>query len=339
MDLCINIKPLIVQHLYVFDRLRGACNHYLGKIITNYSSSIGSSVNLNKKEGRSAIDWIVYIGVKIFIALFSILPRSFVYSFMKTLSLTFYHMSRRRREITMDNLAKAFPSKNNDEIEQLSKDVFVELSKTVAEILLMVSNRFDIDTAIINKDEALQKLKTLKEEYKGGWIFITAHFSNWEITAQFLAKHGYPMLVIGREGDNRWIDQNITLPFRQHYGNKTAYKKNAAISIFKTLKRGERVGILIDQKTSKDEGVKTKFFERDVYTTAVVATMKEKLDILVVPIFLPRIDNGQYKLIVGDPIQESGDIHKMTQCYSDEMEKIIRKYPSQWFWMHNRWKL
>ena len=67
--------------------------------------------------------------------------------------------------------------------------------------------------------------------------------------------------------------------------------------------------------------------------------MKEKLDIAVVPIFLARIEEGKYHLLVGDPIDEVGDKITMTQAYSVAMEEMIRQYPSQWFWMHNRWKL
>jgi len=296
-------------------------------------------VNINNDKRDTVGNWIAYGSLKAFIKFSVLFPKSFIYYFMKMLTLTFYHLSSRRRKITIDNLTHAFPSKSKENIEKLSKDVFTELSKTIAEILFMVSGRLSVDDIIVNKDEVLEQLKILKEEHKNGWIFATAHFSNWEIVAQFLAKHGYPMLVIGREGDNRLIDKNITLPLRQKYGNRTAYKKNAAISIFKTLKKGNNVGILIDQKTSKSEGVQTKFFGRDVYTTAVVALMKEKLDVTVVPVFLPRVESGKYKFIVKEPIMESGDTAQMTQKYTDVMEDIIREYPSQWFWMHNRWKI
>jgi KDO2-lipid IV(A) lauroyltransferase len=295
---------------------------------------------MNNNNKRDTVgNWIAYSFLKVFIKFSAISPKSFIYSVMKMLTLTFYYLSSRRKKITIDNLTHAFPSKSKEEIEKLSKEVFIELSKTISEILFMVSKKFDIDEVIVNKDEALEKLKMLKDKHKNGWIVITAHFSNWEIAAQFLAKHGYSMLAIGREGDNRLIDKNITLPLRQKYGNRTAYKKNAAISIFKNLKKGNNVGVLIDQKTNKSEGVQTKFFGRDVYTTAVVASMKNKLDVTVVPIFLVRIKDGKYKLIVQDPIMELGDVNKMTQSYSDAMEDIIRKYPSQWFWMHNRWKI
>ncbi len=253
--------------------------------------------------------------------------------------MAFYHLSKRRREITIDNLTQAFPSKNEEEIKTLAKEVFIELSKTVTEILFMVSDRFDIDAAVVNKEEALAKLQSIKKAHPGAWIIMTAHFSNWELAAHFLAKHGYPMLAVGREGDNKLIDKNITIPFREKYGSRSIYKNKAGVSILKSLKRDETVGVLIDQKSDQKKGVKVKFFGRDVYTTSIVAVMKEKLDVTVVPIFLARVGEGKYELIVNDPVEETGDIVRMTQAYNDEMEQIIRKYPAQWFWMHNRWRI
>jgi len=258
---------------------------------------------------------------------------------MKMLTLLFYHVSKRRREITIDNLKQAFPSKNEEEIKALAKEVFTELSKTLAEILFMLSDRFDIDAAVVNKEEALAKLENLKKAYPQAWIIMTAHFSNWELAAHFLAKHGYPMLAVGREGDNKLIDKKITIPFREKFGSRSVYKNKAAVSILKRLKRGKIVGVLIDQKSDAKKGVKVKFFGRDVYTASIVAVMKEKLDVAVVPIFLARVGEGKYELIVNDPVKETGDIVQMTQVYNDEMENIVRKYPSQWFWMHNRWKI
>ena len=284
-------------------------------------------------------DKVVYYLIRIFIFFSGIFPKLWVYTTMKAVTLIFYHVSKRRREITKENLKNAFPDKSQSDIELLSKEVYISLSETISEILFMLADTFDIDEAVINKEEALERLKALQEEGTVGRIVMTAHFSNWELAAHFLAKHGYPMLAVGREGDNQEIDQRLTLPFREKYGNRSVYKKRAAIAILKTLKRGDIVGVLIDQKVGREDGVKVQFFERDVYTTSIVAIMKQKLNVMVVPIFLPRVGRGKYKLIVGDPIRENSDITTMTQCYNDAIEEVVRAYPEQWFWMHNRWKV
>jgi KDO2-lipid IV(A) lauroyltransferase len=278
--------------------------------------------------------------LRLFLSIFKIIPKKIVYSITKSLALAFYYASKRRREITQENLRLAFPSLKNNEVNRLSKEVFTELSKTLAEIFLMLLDRVNIDEMITNKQEVLDRLKVLDKAHPNGWIFMTAHFSNWELMAQFLAKEGYPMLVIGREGDNRLIESNITTPFRQKYGNKTAYKKGAAIAIFKTLKKGENVGILVDQKVYHTEAIKVKFFGRDAYTTPLIATMKQKLtELAVIPVFLPRMEDGRYELQIGDPLEESSSVEAMTQSYNDAMQEIITEHPAQWFWMHNRWKM
>lgn len=312
---------------------------YLDRIIANYSSSRGTLVSKRQDNTNTISDWFFYLLIRFCIFLFSMLPKSIIYLFTKVLTLSFYKLSKRRRLITIDNLQYAFPKKSAEEVSILAREVFVELSKTLAEIILMLSDRFDIDEAVVNKDEVLLKLKALRTQYPQGWIMLTAHFSNWELLANFLAKHGYPMLAIGREGDNKLIDKHITIPFREKYGNRAIYKKKAAISILKALKKGDIVGLLIDQKVHKSEGIRVKFFEREVYSTGLVATMKNKLDIEVLPLFIARIADGKYSIIIQDPIREKGDIREMTQNYNDVMQSVITRYPSQWFWMHDRWKV
>jgi len=255
------------------------------------------------------------------------------------LTMLFYRFGKRRRMITVDNLQQAFPKLSADEVTVLSKEVYVALSKTITEILLMLVDKFDVDKAVLNTESASKALEALRKQYPNGQIVMTAHFSNWELAAHFLSKYGHTMLAVGREGDNQEIDQKLTIPFRERYGNRSVYKKGAGIAIVKALKRGEIVGVLIDQKVSSAEGVKVKFFGRDVYTTSLIASIKNRLNVAVVPIFLPRVGEGKYELVIGDVIEDSGDIVEMTQRYNDVMEEIIRKYPEQWFWMHNRWRV
>ena len=280
-----------------------------------------------------------YVLIRGFIFIAGTLPKTWIYFFIRQLTLLFYHISKRRREITIGNLREAFPNKSQEEIIILSKEGFSELCKTIAEILFMLSDTFDMDEAVINTESAAKELHTLRKKYPNGQIVITAHFSNWELAAHFLSKHGHKMLAVGRKGDNSLIDQKLTIPFREKYGNRSIYKKRAAIAIVKALKKGDIVGVLIDQKVNSSEGVKVNFFGREVYTTSLIATMKNKFDIIVVPIFLPRLENGKYKLVISEPIEQKGDIVQMTQAYSDTIESIIKAYPSQWFWMHNRWKV
>jgi len=289
---------------------------------------------------------IEYYAVKSFLIVAKIMPGSIVYALMKALTLMFYRMGKKRRALTISNLTMAFPDKSDQEIRVLAKEVYVELSKTITEILFMFTDRLDIDSMINNLDEAKIQLEHIVQRNEKGVIVVTAHFSNWELAAHFLAKHGLPMLAVGREGNNKLIDQTITVPFRNKYGNCATTKGHAMMAMVKRLKKGNAVGLLIDQKSGDINSTKVDFFGQSAETTLSVAVLKLKLDPEVIPIFIARESNGKYRMIIHDPVDYMAEeienkeekLMAMTAKYSDTIEEVIRQYPAQWFWMHNRWR-
>ncbi len=124
-------------------------------------------------------------------------------------------------------------------------------------------------------------------------------------------------------------------------------KDNAMLAMAKRLKKGNVVGLLIDQKSGLSNGSKVDFFGMPAETTLSVAMLKLKFNPIIVPIFIARQSDGLYEMIINDPIdyvaEEIDDKEKkleaMTLKYNQAIEEIIRQYPSQWFWMHNRWRL
>jgi KDO2-lipid IV(A) lauroyltransferase len=290
---------------------------------------------------------IEYSLVKLFLWLAKIAPKSFIYATMKGITLLVYHLDKKRRNLTITNLTMAFPEKTPKEIKSLSKEVYSDLSKTITEILLMFTGKFDIENAIKNRDEAKEKLQKLAENSPHGIVFMTAHFSNWELMAHFIAKNGLPMIVIGRKGNNRLIEVNITTPFREKYGNSAASKDKAMLSMMKRLKAKGNVGLLIDQKAGASHSAKIDFFGKPAETTLSVASLKLKLDPLIVPVFVARDSDGLYELVIHEPIEYVADeiedqhekLEAMTLKYNHAIEDIVKKYPSQWFWMHNRWRV
>lgn len=290
---------------------------------------------------------IEYSLVKLFLWLAKIAPRSFIYAMMKALTLLVYYADKKRRHLTLTNLTMAFPEKTSEEIAALSKSVYTELSKTITEILLMFTGRFDIDKAIKNADNTKEKLHDIAQNSPNGVIVMTAHFSNWELAAHFLAKHGLPMLAIGRKGNNKLIEANITIPFREKYGNTAASKDKAMLLMMKRLKAKGNVGLLIDQKTGGSHSAKIDFFGKPAETTLSIASLKLKLNPLVLPIFVVRCSDGSYEMVINEPIDYVADeiedtqkkLEAMTIRYNQAIEDIVRQYPAQWFWMHNRWRV
>ncbi len=289
-----------------------------------------------------------YFTVKIFIYLFKILPVSWVYATLSWLGRLFFYLLKRRRELTIKNLAFAYGEIGREtKYRQTAKGVFLSIARTAAETILIFNDRYDIDRHIKNKELVLERIKRLFAQGNENVLLISAHFGNWELLAHFMAMHGYPALVVGRAGDNKLIETEVTTPFRQKFGNRNVHTRKAMREMAKALRDGQHVGLLFDQKAGKTDRVMCTFFGKECDTTRTVAALKLKYDPLIVPGFARRCDDGDYEILIGDPISYRGEdkedkeqkIAAMTQRYNDVLEKVVRSAPEQWFWVHNRWRI
>ena len=95
---------------------------------------------------------------------------------------------------------------------------------------------------------------------------------------------------------------------------------------------------MIDQRVS--EGIKSNFFNNEALTTTIPAQLVKKFKIPVVPIFIERINNLNFKITINKPINFSNEtsIKNITDELNQILEKMIINKPEQWIWSHNRWK-
>jgi KDO2-lipid IV(A) lauroyltransferase len=61
--------------------------------------------------------------------------------------------------------------------------------------------------------------------------------------------------------------------------------------------------------------------------------------------FVLRGNGIQRTLVIGNPVEiertldEKKDIETLTAKFTEAIEEMIRRYPSQWAWLNRRWKL
>ncbi|NOU36356.1 MAG: lysophospholipid acyltransferase family protein [Kiritimatiellaceae bacterium] len=288
-----------------------------------------------------------YALVKGLIVCLKPLPTKIITSAFRLFGDLFFLLGFRRRNLTLKNLAIAFPEKSRKERVRIARRAFLNMAEFTGDSFLLMAGKLSPEEILSMVDDAqLEKYKTMRNASGKGALHITGHLGNWELMAQYGALQGLESHVVARKGSNQLIDDRIVTPLRTRYGNKVFYKENAMINTVKALKRNEAVSFLIDQRIGPKEGVPVQFFGQSVLAVASCAALQIRFDPLVIPVFLMKTSRRRYKLIIGDAIQWNDDgspqeeqIQKLTQHYQRVIEETIRQYPDQWFWMHNRWRL
>ena len=261
--------------------------------------------------------------------------------FFTSLFLLAYYFIFRQRLITLHNLHRAFPEKSMNEIIAIAKDVYRHLG-------LVVADFFEIPW--INKEnlhewvefEGLEYYREVMAQNKG-MLSIVAHFGNWEMMTRAFPLVAEPIGIVYRPLDNPILD-NLMEWVRTLDGNSLIPKGGSGRQIIRLLKQNKVLGILSDQNVSVREGIFVDFFGRPACTGAGLAVIAMRSGAPVVPAFMPRMKNGKYRLIFQPPvtIDNTGDYEKdlftNTQRFTKVVEAMVRQYPDQWFWLHQRWK-
>ena len=287
---------------------------------------------------REKIEYFIVLSI---IKISKFLPKFAVFALLKFFAVILFWVLKSRRKLAINNILAAYKDFDFKKAKSLAKANFISISQTVAEVLLLINDRINLDDVMQNGESAVKKVKELTKNNKNGIIFVTAHFGNWEFLAHYFATKGFPVSVVGRYGNNSLIEDNITFPFRHKFGNDLIYKDDAMRNMIKLLKNHGNLGILTDQKTGN---FKAEFFGRQCYTTKSVATLFLKFNPMIIPIFAKRIDKTKFEIIVEKFPEIPSNLSKneaelfITQTCNDIFENIVRSAPEQWFWMHNRWK-
>jgi KDO2-lipid IV(A) lauroyltransferase len=177
-----------------------------------------------------------------------------------------------------------------------------------------------------------------------GLLLLTSHSGNWELLGAYLAFKGYPLHVVGAPSYDPRLDKLI-IKNRQHSGARyIARGASASKKILQALRRNEIIGLLIDQDSKKFDGVFVDFMGREAFTPKGPVLLAIKKNAPIVPIAIHMHRDYRHLIEVGDEIaleisgDEAHDLTVNTQKCSKAIEKYILEQPTQWIWMHNRWK-
>ena len=254
-----------------------------------------------------------------------------------------FYLDREHRKVALQNLQIAFgQEKSEKELHAIAKRTFQNLGMMIVEFFRIP--RMDIETfkkkvVVEGLDEALELLKKRK-----GALLLVSHFGNWELMGLMSKVIGYPIMVIAKPvKKNERVDRLIT-KIREVAGLELIPPEKATRKVVRALSENRLVGILIDQRAKRSEGVMVDFFGRKAPTTPGLAVMALKSGAPVLPVFMIRDGFQKHRLLIQKPLEliQTGDMKRdveaNTQLINHTLESMIRQYPDQWFWIHRRWE-
>ncbi len=255
--------------------------------------------------------------------------------------LAYVAFSRLRR-VGLRNLELAFPALPVAERERMLRLEYRHLGWLLAEFCQMPRYSREFAGRFI-RYEGLEHYLTARGRGRGVLV-LTGHLGAWELSSFYHSLAGYPMGMVIRRLDNPLVDAMVNR-IRCAHGNRVLHKDDFARGLIGAMRAGETVGILMDTNMTPPQGVFVPFFGVEACTASGLARVALKTGAAVVPGFLAWEEaEGQYvlhfgpELALADTGDAEADAVDNTARFTAVLEDAIRRYPTQWLWMHRRWK-
>jgi KDO2-lipid IV(A) lauroyltransferase len=301
-----------------------------------------SGVPWSKRARRTLRIWAIRAGLW----LGAILPFRLAWALGGLVGRAAWLVGRRDRELALAHLAIAFPEIPEPERRAIARATFLHYGHGAAEAAQVARIDPDLERYVAFAGDGEEMLRAASKAGKG-FIFVTGHLGSWELLARRIVRAGVPAIVIAARSWDRRIDDMVEA-FRLSGGVPTLFREDPSggRTLLKALRAGKALGILIDQDT-KVQSVFVPFFGRPASTPRAAADLALRFGC---PIFVgwsrrrgPKAGDG-YVLEVEPvpydpaPADREAEALRITATCTQRMEQAIRQAPSEWVWMHRRWK-
>jgi KDO2-lipid IV(A) lauroyltransferase len=298
----------------------------------------------DKPRNRLA-DYAVYVAVRVVVCVLQAVPLRVALGVGNVLALFAYRVDRRHREVARDNLRHALPElcANPAKCDRLVRACYRHFCEMAIEIACL-PRRIHLNNwrSFADVDQFDRLLVPLLGDRPV--LLVTAHYGNWEVAGYATGLVGLRTYAIARDLDNRYLDRFLQ-KFRQKTGQTILSKTGDFGRITAALEAGGAVATLGDQDAGP-KGMFVDFFNRPASTHKAVALLSLQHDAPMVVIGIPRIATPmKFALEVEDVIDprdyagsRGAAMKAITERFTQSIERMVRRHPEQYFWLHRRWK-
>ena len=290
------------------------------------------------------MDRSIYCAARFFFLLCRMVPRRVALAILDVLAGIFYHLDMAHRHIVRVNLAVAFPGLADRQADRIGRRSYQNVAKNLLEVSRLRDLTAENVGQYVDYDPQQGWNNFIAARSRGKPIlYLTGHFSAWEILPAAHALFGNPLNFVTRPLDNLLLE-NYLRGLRESVGNRVLHRTNSAKEILAKLKAGEDVGILLDQNTSLQHGIFSNFFGIPASTTTSLALIALRTQATVLPGYLTPMQRGKYRIRFLPPLDlictgdRDRDVRLNTDRFNQILEGIVKEFPEAWLWGHKRWK-
>ncbi len=273
---------------------------------------------------------------KITFRLLTSLPLGRLHSLGTLLGHFMFVMSKQYAARTEENLRQAHLATNESHYATLLKQSINEAGKSIVELPWVWGRPLEQVCATVQSCLGWEHMEAGVARGRG-IILLTPHWGCFEVVGLYVGQK-LPMTNLYRQPKQAWLE-TIMCNGRQRGLVKLAKADVSGVRLlYKTLKRGETIGLLPDQVPSNGEGEWVDFFGRPAYTMTLVGRLAQSSDAALVIACAERLPNGRGYAVRIEPLSLDFT-QSVPQQINTALERVIATAPAQYLWSYNRYKV
>lgn len=294
-------------------------------------------------KGSGFKAWLFYIAIRAVFALMQCFPINWNLRTARMLARVWGRVLPRHRNRAISHLTDAFGDKYSPaEISRIADRCLESVAMFAVEAVclprLISPTTWPSFIRVRNLDTAIDVLLSGR-----GAVLVTAHYGSFEVVGHLLAAQGFDVTAIMRPENNFYLNRFL-VNSRRMLGLKLLDKKGAAASAEGLLLDGSLVAFIGDQDAGR-KGMFVDFFGKPASTYKSIGLLAMSADVAILVGYARRLGGvakyevGIDRVIYPHEWKEKDDpLRWITEEYTKSFERFICQEPSQYWWVHRRWK-
>jgi len=295
------------------------------------------------KPRNPILDFLQYLAIRLAAMVFHWFPVDWNLQTARLFAAVWYRCDHKHRQRALTNLTRSFPDLTAEQADALGLASLQHLFMLGVEILFTTRLiRLETWRRYIQFDDIARTLKLLLNRQRG-LILLTGHYGNWEILGYTLGVLGFDSTSVARVLDNPYLNDWM-FAVRAGQGQRVINKKGATTEVADVLGTGGVVAFVADQNAGS-KGIFVDFFGRKASTYKSIGLLAMQFEVPIIIGYARRLENryqfqiGTQDIIFPDDWKNVPDpLRYITQRYTKAIEDMVRAEPTQYLWMHRRWK-